>query len=160
MQSRYNQLCRVGMHKMHKIHSLQCIKVKSESEVTQSCPTLCDPMDCSLLASSVHGIFQARVLEWGAIAFGYKDQVQLFEQYRYSSLNWRRKWQPTPMFLLGESQKWGSLVGCRLWGRTESDMTQLKQLSSSSSSSIVSYVEQDIVSQVVQVQLVMQGRQS
>ena len=48
---------------------LQCIKVKSESDVTQSCPTLHDPMDCSLLGSSVHGIFQARVLEWGAIAF-------------------------------------------------------------------------------------------
>ena len=48
---------------------LQCMKVKSESEVTQSCPTLNDPMDCSLPGSSIHGIFQARVLEWGAIAF-------------------------------------------------------------------------------------------
>ena len=48
---------------------LQCVKVKSESEVTQSCPTLRDPMECSLPGSSVHGIFQARVLEWGAIAF-------------------------------------------------------------------------------------------
>ena len=48
---------------------LQCMKVKSESEVAQSCPTLCDPMDCSLPGSSIHGIFQARVLEWGAIAF-------------------------------------------------------------------------------------------
>ena len=47
----------------------QCMKVKSESEVTQSCPTPSDPMDCSLSGSSVHGIFQARVLEWGAIAF-------------------------------------------------------------------------------------------
>ena len=47
---------------------LQCMKVKSESEVTQSCPTLRDPMDCSLPGPSVHGIFQARVLEWGAIA--------------------------------------------------------------------------------------------
>ena len=46
---------------------LQCMKVKSESEVAQSCPTLSDPMDCSLPGSSVHGIFQARVLEWGAI---------------------------------------------------------------------------------------------
>jgi len=45
------------------------MKVKSESEVAQSCPTLSDPMDCSLLGSSAHGIFQARVLEWGAIAF-------------------------------------------------------------------------------------------
>ena len=48
---------------------LQCIEVKSESEVAQSCPTLSDPMDCSLQGSSVHGLFQARVLELGAIAF-------------------------------------------------------------------------------------------
>ena len=48
----------------------QCMKEKSESEVAQSCPTLSDPMDCSLPGSSVYGIFQARVLEWGAIAFG------------------------------------------------------------------------------------------
>ena len=45
------------------------MKVKSQSEVAQSCPTLSDLMDCSLPGSSVHGIFQARVLEWGAIAF-------------------------------------------------------------------------------------------
>ena len=45
------------------------MKVKSESEVAQSCPTLSDPVDCSPPGSSVHGIFQARVLEWGAIAF-------------------------------------------------------------------------------------------
>ena len=50
---------------------LQCMKVKSESEVTQSCLTLSDPMDCSLPGSSVHGIFQARVLEWGAIVFSH-----------------------------------------------------------------------------------------
>ena len=48
---------------------LQCMKVKSESEVAQSCPTLSDPIDCSLPGSFVHGIFQARVLESGAIAF-------------------------------------------------------------------------------------------
>ena len=48
---------------------LQCMKVKSESEVAQSYPTLSNPMDCSPPGSSVHGIFQARVLEWGAIAF-------------------------------------------------------------------------------------------
>ena len=47
---------------------LQCMKAKSESEVTESCPILSDPMDCSLPGSSIHGIFQARVLEWGAIA--------------------------------------------------------------------------------------------
>ena len=48
---------------------LQCMKVKSESEVTNSCPTLSDPMDCNLPGSSIHGIFQARVLEWVATAF-------------------------------------------------------------------------------------------
>ena len=48
---------------------LQCRKVKSESEVTQLCPTLRDTMDCSLPGSSIHGIFQARVLEWIAISF-------------------------------------------------------------------------------------------
>ena len=47
---------------------LQCMEVKSESEVAQSCQTLRDPVDCSLPGSSIHGIFQARVLEWGAIA--------------------------------------------------------------------------------------------
>ena len=45
------------------------MKVKSESEAAQSCPTLSDPMDYSLPGSSIHGIFQSRVLEWGAIAF-------------------------------------------------------------------------------------------
>ena len=64
------------------------MKVKSESEVVQSCPTLHDPMDCSLLGSSVHGIFQARVLQWDAITLGgqkpkgrknstYKESIQL-----------------------------------------------------------------------------------
>ena len=48
---------------------LQCMNMKSESEVTQSCPTLHDPMDCSLPGSSIHGIFQARILEWVANSF-------------------------------------------------------------------------------------------
>ena len=51
----------------------QCMKVKSESEVAQLCPTLSDPMDCSPPGSSIHGIFQARVLEWVAIAFSDKQ---------------------------------------------------------------------------------------
>ena len=50
---------------------LQCMKMKSESEATQSCLTLSNPMDCSLPGSSIHGILQARVLQWGAIAFIY-----------------------------------------------------------------------------------------
>ena len=56
---------------------LQCMKMKSESEVAQSCPTLSDPMDCSLLGFSIHGIFQARVLEWDAIAFSKTDLTWL-----------------------------------------------------------------------------------
>ena len=61
---------RVGCHFL-----LQCMKVKSGSEVAQSCPTLGNPMDCSLPGSSVQGIFQARVLEWGAIAFSKFTQL-------------------------------------------------------------------------------------
>ena len=57
---------------------LQCMKVKSENEVTQSCLTLSDPMDCSLPGSSVRGIFQARVLEWAAIAFSEKMNIPSF----------------------------------------------------------------------------------
>ena len=54
---------------------LQCMKVKSEREVAQSCPTLSDPRHCSLPGSSAHGICQARVLEWPATAFSYKLTV-------------------------------------------------------------------------------------
>jgi len=74
---------------------LQCMKVKSESEVAQSCLTLSDPMNCSPSGSSIHGIFKARVLEWGAIAF-YEATITLIpkpdqdatkkENYRLISL--------------------------------------------------------------------------
>ena len=58
------------------------MKVKSEREVSQLCPTLCDPMDCSPPGSSALGIFQARVLEWGAIAFSirYADDTTLMAE--------------------------------------------------------------------------------
>ena len=63
--------------------------MKSESEVAQSYPTFSDPMDCSLPGSSIHGIFQARVLEWGAIAFSdtcvysyLKDKLKLIKIFR------------------------------------------------------------------------------
>ena len=69
------------------------MKVKSESEVAQSCLTLSDPMDCSLPGSSIHGIFQARVLEWGAIAFSkfllghdkirIKKHLEIFYNYSF-----------------------------------------------------------------------------
>ena len=63
---------------------LQCMKVKSESEDTQSCPTLSDPMHCSLPGCSIHGIFQARVLEWGAIAFS----APILGTYNFISYWW------------------------------------------------------------------------
>ena len=71
---------------------LQGMKVKSESEVTQSCPTLRDSMDCSLPGSSVHGIIQARVLEWGAIAFSQggangKETACQCRRYKYCGFN-------------------------------------------------------------------------
>ena len=60
---------------------LQCMKVKRESEVAQLCPTLSDPMNCSPLGSSIHGIFQARVLEWGAIAFSNVPLLLLLSRF-------------------------------------------------------------------------------
>ena len=65
---------------------LQCMKVKSESEVTQSCPTLGDPMDCSLPGSSIHGIFQARVLEWVAIKGRKQLCTKVYKKYLYENL--------------------------------------------------------------------------
>ena len=158
-------------------------------------------MDCSPPGSSAHGIFQARILEWGAVSSSRRsspprDQTHIscvsctgrwtcrfvwnclnFKIYQnivwlygdnvekamashsstlawkipwmekpgrlwsmgslrvghnwatslsfFSFTHWRRKWQPTPVFLPGESQRWGSLVGWRLWGRTESDTTEV-----------------------------------
>ena len=58
-------------------HAYGCL-LKSESEVAQSCPTLSDPMDCSPPGSSVRGIFQARVLEWGAVAFSESRHCGIF----------------------------------------------------------------------------------
>ena len=76
------------------------MKVKSESEVAQSCPTLSDPMDCSLPGSSIHGIFQARVLEWGAIAFSYITLL-IFKWEKAmaphsSTLAWKIPWTEEP----------------------------------------------------------------
>ena len=68
---------------------LQCMKVKSESEVAQSCPTPSDPMDCSPPGLSIRGIFQARVLEWGAIAFSIT-------------------WHSTPLVSLCDISSWSS----------------------------------------------------
>ena len=73
---------------------LQCMKVKSESEVAKSCLTLSDPMDCSLPGSSVHGIFQARVLEWGAIAFSDSSTLGVLKRFSYWRSPSRSLWPP------------------------------------------------------------------
>ena len=163
---------------------LQCMKVKCESEVAQSFPTLRNPMDCSPPGSSIHGIFpgkgtgvgchcllrqvvlvvknlpanavdirdsgsipgsgrspeegngnplQYSCLEnpmgkgawWAAVHGLPTSRTQLNDfTFTLTFMHWRRKWQPTPVFLPGESQGRGSLVGCCLWGSTESDTTE------------------------------------
>ena len=93
---------------------LQCMKVKSESEVSQWCPTRSDLMDCSLLGSSVHGVFQARVLEWGAIAE--HQRIVAFELWC-----WRRRlrvpWTASSsnQSILKEISPEYSLEGLILW---------------------------------------------
>ena len=72
---------------------LQCMKVKSESQVAQSCPTLSNPMDCSLPGSSVHGIFQARVLEWGAIAFSAPNDYIDLKRKKMEVQKWKYNFQ-------------------------------------------------------------------
>ena len=81
---------------------LQCMKVKSESEFAQLCPTPSDPMDCSPPGSSIHGIFQARVQEWGAIAFSIVLSVQfscsvVFDSLRPHESQHTRPPCPSPM---------------------------------------------------------------
>ena len=95
---------------------LQCMKVKSESEVPQSCPTLSDPMDCGPPGSSIHGISQARVLEWGAIAFSVGSYSTLNSFVICAEYIRRRRWHPTPVLLPGKSHGWRSLVGRSPWG--------------------------------------------
>ena len=81
---------------------LQYMKVKSESEVAQSCLTLSNPMDCSLSGSSVHGIFQARVLEWDAIAFSSASlKIQITPPLTYLSVSLK--------FLQWNIKAWASL---------------------------------------------------
>ena len=65
---------------------LQCMKVKSKSEVAQSCPTPSDPMDCSPPGPSIHGIFQARVLEWVAIAFSKMNSRMIWKTFKDSHI--------------------------------------------------------------------------
>jgi len=67
------------------------MKVKSESEVAQLHPTLSNPMDCSLPGSSIHGIFQARVLKWGAIAFSEKEYrcIHIYINLHHFAVHWK-----------------------------------------------------------------------
>ena len=87
---------------------LQCMKVKSESEVAQSCPTFSDPMDCSPPGSSVLGIFQARVLEWAAIAFSDK---YIYISYIYMTLatQWTIACQAPPSMGFSRQEYWSGL---------------------------------------------------
>ena len=61
---------------------------------------------------------------WWAAVHGVEKSRTRLSDFTFTFIHWRRKWQPTPVFLPGESQGWGSLVGCRLWGRAESDTTE------------------------------------
>ena len=70
-----------------------------------------NPMDGGAWWAAVHGVARS----WTRLS-----DFTLF----FTFMHWRRKWQPTAVFLPGESQGWGSLVGCHLWGRTESDTTE------------------------------------
>ena len=90
---------------------LQSMKVKSESEVAQSCPTLSDPMDCSLPGSSVHGIFQARVLEWGVIAY-ISDQIradQSLSHVRLLAIPWTAAYQAPLSMGFSRQEYWSGV---------------------------------------------------
>ena len=89
---------------------LQCMKVKSESEVAQWCPTLSDPIDCSLPGSFVYGIFQARVLEWVAISSSRGSSPEKAMASHSSTLAWKIPWTEEP----GRLQSMGSLSQTRL----------------------------------------------
>ena len=76
------------------------------------------PLQCSFLENPMGGG------AWWAAVHGVAKSRTRLSDFTFTFLHWRRKWQPTPVFLSGESQGRGSLVGCRLWGHTESDTTE------------------------------------
>ena len=78
-----------------------------------------NPLQCSCLENP-----RARGAWWAAVYGVAKSQTRL-SNFAFTLMHWRRKWQPTPVFLSGESQGQGSLVDCRLWGHTESDTTEV-----------------------------------
>ena len=87
-----------------------CIGEGNGTPLQYSC--LGNPMDGGAWWAAVHGVAKSRT-------------QQSDFTFTFTFIHWRRKWQPTPVFLPGESQGWGSLVGCRLWGCTESDITEV-----------------------------------
>ena len=91
---------------------LQCMKVESESEVAQSCPTLSDPMDCSLPGSTIHGIFQARVLEWGTIVFSayyLQRSDQSLSRVRLFATPWTVAHQAPPSMGFSRQEYWSGV---------------------------------------------------
>ena len=111
---------------------LQRRKVKSESEVTQSCPwghkELDRTMQLSEKAMALHSSTLAWRIPWTEEPGRLQSKGSLsrtrLSDFTFTFMHWRRQWQPTPVFLPGESQGWRSLVGCGLWGRTELDTTE------------------------------------
>ena len=95
---------------------LQCMKVKSESEVAQSCLTLCNPTDSSLPGSSIHGIFQARVLEWGAIAFSTMEYYSAIKKNTFELVLMRwMKLEPIIQNALSERKTPIQYINAYIW---------------------------------------------
>ena len=97
-------------------HLLKVLR-KNESEVAQSCPTLCDPMDCSLPGSSIHGVFQARILEWVAISFSRRssqprDWTQISHTVGRRFIVWATREVLSPV------QKPGLALGAQRWNQS------------------------------------------
>ena len=97
---------------------LQCMKVKSESEVPQSCPTLSDPMDCSPPGSSIHGIFQAKILVWVANPVFFPSPYIHVHCYMTVQFNSLKRQSLYPSFFI-----WGSDIGFCQWDVNRHDIT-------------------------------------
>ena len=100
-----------------------------ECLVAQECLILCHPMDSEKAMATQSGTLAWKIpwMEgaWYAAVHVVAKSRTWLRDFTFTFLHWRRKWQPTPVFLPGESQGRGSLVGCRLWGCTESDTTEV-----------------------------------
>ena len=94
------------------INTLSSIQVGEGNGTPLQYSCLENPMDGGVWWAAVHGVTR--------VGHDWATSLSLF-----TFMHWRRKWQPTPVFLPGESQGWGSLVGCRLWGHTELNTTEV-----------------------------------